>query len=69
MQVFLIFGLLSFWGFLSFVGYGGYVGGGWLRRLCGGRLVAEAMWWSPPDYNAILWLHLASWNLQDSQLS
>ena len=45
-------------------------------------LVAEAMWWgvgcggyvvgggwSQSENNATLWLHLASWNLQDSQLS
>ena len=32
---------------------GGWVGGGW----------------SKPENNATLWLHLASWNLPDSQLS
>ena len=43
------------------VGCGGYVVGGWLRRLCGG--------WSQSENNATLWLHLASWDLPDSQLS
>ena len=41
---------------------------GGLRRLCGGR-VAQAMWWFHAHNNATWWLHLASWDLPDSQLS
>ena len=41
------------------VGCAGYVVGG-LRRLCGG-------WFH--ENNATLWLHLASWDLPDSQLT
>ena len=51
------------------VGCAGYVVGG---------SVAQAMWWvgrlrrlcgNYSDNNATSWLHLASWNLPDSQLS
>ena len=55
---------------------------GGLRRLCGPGCagyvvgcagyvvwVAQAMWWSQSENNATSWLHLASWNLPDSQLS
>ena len=58
-------------------------GTGWsgqLRSLCVGqvgcaayvlvRLVAQPMHWSVlAENNTTSWLHLASWNLQDSQLS
>ena len=57
------------------------LGGGTTHILCWGGETAQHLqkklssgwvggWgWSKPENNATLWLHLASWNLPDSQLS